>query len=400
MLLHRENFFEELEFFDKESVSQTAYQKLRHRLNRVDEREVKRSSAAALGLLRWLEAIAGFSTTYTKMKPILKQLEAAEADLMHIQKELGHARVALGHLKSKYDSVDKQRLAQTDLVQKLNSEIRRQKNELKSLDEFLKNLDFCTTQWRENFAELKYQKNYSKVENLIAVMFVFLLTRFSRDKMEEILESAHQVATDIFKELRPVEGKTYVEYFSDVLTPGRNNTGKREMSKDLWIKFLNSRNLKHHLQDWTENFNMHPTAISLNLRPDKSEIRQIFSEALKSNDLIKQENIHRWNDEMIVQEIKGLEQRLFDVIIDNKVPLVELRHLRKIVEKRKNAKASNILNLRNNDSLLKDHIGRLFKINLSLLLNSQETLFLDQLHDLSLLSLNSFLQLFLKSKIM
>ena len=34
MLLHKENFFEELEFFDKESVSQTAYQKLRHRLNR------------------------------------------------------------------------------------------------------------------------------------------------------------------------------------------------------------------------------------------------------------------------------------------------------------------------------------------------------------------------------
>ena len=70
-----------------------------HLFDRVDEREVKRSSQAALGLLRWLEAIAGFSTTYTKMKPILKQLEAAEADLMHIQKELGHARVALGHLK-------------------------------------------------------------------------------------------------------------------------------------------------------------------------------------------------------------------------------------------------------------------------------------------------------------
>ena len=70
-----------------------------HLFQRVDEREVKRSSQAALGLLRWLEAIAGFSTTYTKMKPILKQLEAAEADLMHIQKELGHARVALGHLK-------------------------------------------------------------------------------------------------------------------------------------------------------------------------------------------------------------------------------------------------------------------------------------------------------------
>ena len=38
LLLHRENFFQELEFFDKESVSASAFQKLQHRLNRVDER--------------------------------------------------------------------------------------------------------------------------------------------------------------------------------------------------------------------------------------------------------------------------------------------------------------------------------------------------------------------------
>lgn len=196
------------------------------------------------------------------------------------------------------------------------------------------------------------------VENFLAVFHVFIFARFSRDKMEELLESAHHVATDIYKELRQPEGKSHVEYFSEILIPGRNATGKREMTKDLWIKFVKYRNLDHHLQDWTENFTLRPTEISLNLRPDKSEIRHLFAEALKSDEFIKQENIHRWNEEMIGSEIKGLEKRLFDVIIDNKVPLIELRHLRKIVEKRQKAKAANMQNSKNNDSLLSDQVVR------------------------------------------
>jgi len=68
-------------------------------LNRVEEREVEKASRAALGLLHWLEAISGFFQTYSKMRPIILQLEKTESDLFKIQVQLGKSRVSLDERK-------------------------------------------------------------------------------------------------------------------------------------------------------------------------------------------------------------------------------------------------------------------------------------------------------------
>ena len=50
ILLHRENFFQDLEFFDKENITQSNYRKMKQRLDQIDEMEVRRASMAALSL--------------------------------------------------------------------------------------------------------------------------------------------------------------------------------------------------------------------------------------------------------------------------------------------------------------------------------------------------------------
>jgi len=358
-LLHRENFFQELEFFEKESVSPTAFQKLQHRLNRVDEREVKKASTAALGLLHWLEAIAGFSTTYSKMLPIINQLGKAENDLSQIQAELGRSRVNLDDLKNKFDLVDKQRLEQTELVQKLQSKIRHQKTELESLPIFLENLEFCSDRWRQTLADLEYMKYGSDIEMLIALMNLFLIGRFSYDTRQYLLESCHAYAKTKFSKLSDISGQDKIIHYSRLLTT--NIFGDGGKSTEIMEKYLKYRNIEFLWLDWTSDPGAFPSDIVINKIQDIDSIQSEWYTLVcerQFSDFVKQENIHKWNDQMITKEIGDLEDRLFSDIIEQKLPLIELRELRKIVEKRKKAKTEWKTTLSHNNSLANDQIIR------------------------------------------
>ena len=58
---------------DKENLSQVAFRKMKQRLDRIDEQEVRKASQAALSLYFWLQAIAAFYLSYSRLKPLLKQ---------------------------------------------------------------------------------------------------------------------------------------------------------------------------------------------------------------------------------------------------------------------------------------------------------------------------------------
>lgn len=359
MLMHKENFFQDLEFFDKESVSQSAFQKLQHRLNRVDEREVKKASSAALGLLHWLEAIAGFSTTYSKMLPIIHQLEAAEVDLCQIQRELGKARVSLDELKNKFDLVDAKRLEQTEIVIQLRSTIRHQNTELESLQAFLDNLNFCSGKWREDYANLKYTKNVCNVEILISIIFMFFIARFPTDGAEVMLKKIHQYAMTVFKELIEIDQKDIRQYYANHL--GIQLSNEKGPPHAIFEQYAKYRQIEYDLMQWTGGPCIFPSKLLINKVQDLETIRNTWYDlicTIQFPDFIKQENLYKWNEQIILKEITDLEGRLFTDIINQKVPLIELRYLRKIVEKRKKAKADWQTTFSHNVSLGKDQITR------------------------------------------
>jgi hypothetical protein len=339
LLLHRENFFQDLEFFEKESISNSSFQKLQHRLNRVDEREVKKASKAALGLLHWLEAIAGFSTTYSKMLPIIKELETAESDLGMIQRELGRARVSLDTLKNDFDEVDALRSKQTELVQNLKHSLRHQNSKLEAMKTFLETLTFCTEKWSKDLEKLKYSRSVSAIETMISVIQLFIIARYPAEISQKMIKQLNSTAQKSFKLLQDFRELDINQYFVENL--GFGSFLAEGSPHQIHQKYLDTRNIEYSTLNWTEDPENFPSDLIINKIQDLKAIKNEWLEMVcqtQFQDYSKQQNIHKWNEEMILKEISDLEDRLFADIIVQEKPLVELSYLKKIVQKRKKAK--------------------------------------------------------------
>lgn len=83
LMLIRDRFFEDLVYFDKNSISEEVFEKLgiyiRNPLFVCEE--IAKSSVAAANVCQWVRAVYGYARVAQDMKPMLKELQESQSQL-------------------------------------------------------------------------------------------------------------------------------------------------------------------------------------------------------------------------------------------------------------------------------------------------------------------------------
>ena len=98
----KDNFFHELEFYDKDNVPEDIFTDLGRYYAHGEflPEYIKHSSAAAAALCSWVRAVYKYAEICRNMKPKIQQLMDAEEELNKAQAILGEKRVAANRIKS------------------------------------------------------------------------------------------------------------------------------------------------------------------------------------------------------------------------------------------------------------------------------------------------------------
>ena len=98
----RENFFRDLEFYDKDNLPDDIFTDLGRYYRRAEfvPEYIGLSSMAAAALCKWMRAVYKYAEICRNMKPKIQQLMEAEEELNKAQAILGEKRVAANRIKS------------------------------------------------------------------------------------------------------------------------------------------------------------------------------------------------------------------------------------------------------------------------------------------------------------
>jgi hypothetical protein len=96
-LLIKSTFFQDLEFFDKDHISDEVYAELGEYYHNalMQPQIVEQSSVAAACLCRWVRAIYEYSNLMRNLRPRVSQLQGAEDDLNKVCLLFSLAKIAL-----------------------------------------------------------------------------------------------------------------------------------------------------------------------------------------------------------------------------------------------------------------------------------------------------------------
>ncbi|XP_071803571.1 dynein heavy chain domain-containing protein 1-like isoform X3 [Asterias amurensis] len=126
-LINRNNFFQDLEFYNKTAIADDIY----HKLNILFIQDpsfkpeiVKKASQAASSLCLWVHAVYAYATIHRNMRPKLQQVEEAEGKLHEAQGHLGNKRVKAQDVKGQLEERVKQYKEAMRMVRSLDKGIR------------------------------------------------------------------------------------------------------------------------------------------------------------------------------------------------------------------------------------------------------------------------------------
>ena len=345
ILLHRENFFQDLEFFDKENITQSNYRKMKQRLDQIDEMEVRRASMAALSLFFWLQAIAAYYQSYSRLKPLLRQRAIDEGELSRLQKKLGQDRVQLHHSKENYDKVD---CYAVELAQKLldqRSKIRRLAKERDDALSFYDDLTYCSKEWKTTKTELALSIENFEIEMLLASIYVFLIARYEPSQSQALIQA-------MIKDEQLAK-------FKDRRTLLARFTGKKfethEQGVNHLVEILNEEEIEHHLLSWSQHGPCRDyDKLLISSRHDRQdlivEFKRKFSHASKE---AKTQHILLRDQAIIENEIEEFDLRLYKDLCSDQY---DYAYLRRLIAKRRNTRAEWSRMLNDTKSMMKPNI--------------------------------------------
>ena len=344
ILLHRENFFQDLQFFDKENISQSNYRKMKVRLDQIDEMEVRRASMAALSLFFWLQAIAAYYQSFSKLKPLLRQRALDEAELARLQRKLGQDRVQLHETKDRFDEADcfTGELAQKVLTQR--SKIRRLEQERNDALTFYDDLTFCSKEWSETKTEMALSIKNFELEMLMSSIYVFIISRFAPAESQSLIDSLivnPELAK--FKDRRKLLARFNGQKFET-----------HELGVSQLVKVLSENGIEVKILSWDQYGPVLLDQLVVSARHDRNDLVVEFKKRFSySSKEAKTQNVLLRDQAIIEADIEEFDRRLYEDLCSGKY---DYGYLRRLVSKRRKTRADWSKLLSDTKSMMKPHI--------------------------------------------
>ena len=344
ILLHRENFFQDLQFFDKENISQSNYRKMKIRLDQIDEMEVRRASMAALSLFFWLQAIAAYYQSFSKLKPLLRQRALDEAELARLQRKLGQDRVQLHETKDQFDKADcfTGELAQKVLAQR--SKIRRLDQERNDALTFYDDLTFCSKEWSETKAEMALSIKNFELEMLLSSIYVFIISRYAPTESQALIESlVTNPELAKFKDRRKLLARFNGQKFEN-----------HELGVAHLVNVLSENGIEVKILSWDQYGPVLLDQLVVSARHDRNDLVVEFKKRFSySSKEAKTQKILLRDQAIIEADIEEFDRRLYEDLCSGKY---DYGYLRRLISKRRKTRADWSKLLSDTKSMMKPNI--------------------------------------------
>ncbi|XP_023931630.1 dynein heavy chain 6, axonemal-like [Lingula anatina] len=161
LLLSGENFFKDLEFYNKDDIPEDIFKKLK--VCTADPKfqpsYIAQSSTAAASLCQWIHAVFEYGSIYRTMKPRLRKLMDAEEKLNEAQAILGEKRVEANRIKSELEARIEAHKQAVKKAKTIDREIKMFENKIHEATTLMDNMSMQHRLWQQ---QLKQSKNKLK----------------------------------------------------------------------------------------------------------------------------------------------------------------------------------------------------------------------------------------------
>nr|XP_006818816.1 PREDICTED: uncharacterized protein LOC100376274 [Saccoglossus kowalevskii] len=186
-LLNRENFFQDLEFYDKDNIPEDIFQRLNILFIQDPEfrpEVVGESSKAASSLCLWVHAIYAYSEIHRNLQPKLEAVADQEAKINEALRVLGEKRKRFQEIKYKLENkIQMQRDAMRS-VRNMEKSMRETQKHIAKATALVDNMSTQNTEWRSRLSQAQYEYNTAPGDALIAAACVCYhgpMEQFARD---------------------------------------------------------------------------------------------------------------------------------------------------------------------------------------------------------------------------
>ncbi|EDV26240.1 uncharacterized protein TRIADDRAFT_54030 [Trichoplax adhaerens] len=182
-LLYRENFFLDLELYDKDNLSDSKHKELRRFYNnpQMKPEVVGQSSAAACSLCRWIRALYEYSTVYRKLTPRRQFLQEESKRLIKVETLLGDRRLTCEGIRRKLESKLQSHKDCIRQVKETEKRIQESNDRIDSATTLIESLRLHTGDWKKKVADSKENINSCFGDALVAAACVCFHGPFSME---------------------------------------------------------------------------------------------------------------------------------------------------------------------------------------------------------------------------
>ncbi|PIK44246.1 putative dynein heavy chain domain-containing protein 1 [Apostichopus japonicus] len=170
-LINRDNFFQDLEFYDKANMPDQVF----HKLNKLfiqdetfDPDYVAKANQAARSLCMWLHAVYAYASIHRNMRPKISMVEEAEVKLHEAQSHLGQKRVKAQDVQGFLEAKMKEYQECLVHVQNLDRAMKALEDQIAEASHLMMNMDAQHVTWRSALEQSQSNLSTSAGDALIA----------------------------------------------------------------------------------------------------------------------------------------------------------------------------------------------------------------------------------------
>ncbi|CAF4961095.1 unnamed protein product, partial [Rotaria sp. Silwood1] len=204
ILMVKENFFDDLVYYDKDNISDDVFNMLTKivKFNTFHPSYVSSSSKAASSLCAWILAVYEYAKIARSQKTKLEQVKAYQELYNKRQHILGEKRIRAEKLREELSQLILERRSQSTEIQ---SKKKRQNSFQSTIDKtrsMLKLIDDDIQYWQEQVDQGKSNQKTSFTDALLIALYFSYLSQFNIDQRQQLL---FQWQTKIFEKILPIQ---------------------------------------------------------------------------------------------------------------------------------------------------------------------------------------------------
>lgn len=193
-LMFRKNFFEDLEFYDKNHIPEKIYNKLQAYIERSDfsPSVIANGSKAAASVCSWMHALYRYSSIYRQIAPKLAALLEAEEALSTRQAELGQKRIGAEKLKARLEKLIEDHRIAVLRLREIEKRLKAMEKSIADAKTVMKNMDIQNRIWRADMAECRARISTAAGDAVLAAGMCCYLGAFDSHTRQQIISDWHQ----------------------------------------------------------------------------------------------------------------------------------------------------------------------------------------------------------------